>query len=473
MTHIWQSGRALCAALVVASGLAACSDFKDNLLEAPDPDIIDPTSVQSAAGATALRTGALAGLRLATVGNGNAGTEGTWLLGGLLGDEWTTTSTFVQNDEVDERQVSLSNSSVDGSLRAIYRVPRAVDQAVALLNKYKPLPASDIGEMYFAKGFAFAQLASDFCNGIPLSDSPGTEIKLGLPLTVTDVFKAANAAYDSALALANGTDTASVTITRASKIGEARALLGISLANAPQAAALVSGIPTAFTYNVTSSTASGANNNGIWNQGSSQRRYGVGDSLQGNARNILVKNNLPFFSVKDPRVPSTYSVSSKGDTTKAQDGLSFSITTTLWGQTSAMSVVNGVDARLIEAEAFLQAGDVTNMIKTLNTLRATTIILSDKVTYTANALPALVDPGTPDARINLLFREKAFWTFGRGERLNDLRRLIRQYGRTADQVFPIGQHYRGTTFSTDVNLPITTGELNGNPNFKGCTDRNA
>jgi len=28
-------------------------------------------------------------------------------------------------------------------------------------------------------------------------------------------------------------------------------------------------------------------------------------------------------------------------------------------------------------------------------------------------LPPLVDPGTADARINLLFREKAFWTFSR------------------------------------------------------------
>ncbi|MBA3405368.1 MAG: hypothetical protein H0U13_11905 [Gemmatimonadaceae bacterium] len=37
-------------------------------------------------------------------------------------------------------------------------------------------------------------------------------------------------------------------------------------------------------------------------------------------------------------------------------------------------------------------------------------------------LPPLVDPGTADARINLLFREKAFWTFSRGQRLGDLHR---------------------------------------------------
>ncbi|HXT18460.1 MAG TPA: hypothetical protein VN706_22725 [Gemmatimonadaceae bacterium] len=470
MRHIWQSGRALCAALVVVSGLAACSDFKDNLLEAPDPDIIDPSSVQSAAGATSVRNGALARLRLMTVGSGNAGTEGTWLMGGLLGDEWTTTSTFVQNDEVDERQTSTSNSSVDGSLRAIYRVPTSANIAIGLLNKFKPTPASDIAEMYFIRGFAYAQLASDFCNGIPLSDAAGADIKLGTPLPISDVFQAAVASYDSAITIASATDAATVIINRAAKIGEARALLGISLANASKAAALVNGIPTTFSYDVSSSLSGGTN--GIWNQGLSQRRYGVGDSVQGNARNILVKNSIPFFSAKDPRVPSNYSVSSKGDTTKAQDGLSYSITTPIYQQVSSVSVVNGIDARLIEAEAALQANNPAQMITILNALRATTLTLSS-ITYTANALPALTDPGTADGRINLLFREKAFWTFGRGERLNDMRRLIRQYGRTQDQVFPVGTHYRGTTFSTDVNLPITTGESNGNPNFTGCTDRKA
>ena len=51
--------------------------------------------------------------------------------------------------------------------------------------------------------------------------------------------------------------------------------------------------------------------------------------------------------------------------------------------------------------------------------------------------------------------------------------IIRQYKRTADQVYPIGSHYRGATYGADVTLPITTGESNGNPNFKGCIDRNA
>jgi hypothetical protein len=84
----------------------------------------------------------------------------------------------------------------------------------------------------------------------------------------------------------------------------------------------------------------------------------------------------------------------------------------------------------------------------------------------------LADPGTADARVNLLFREKAFWTFSRGQRLGDLRRLIRQYNRTADNTFPTGVHYKGGNYGVDVNLPVVTNERQ-NPNFTGCIDRSA
>ena len=73
-------------AVLVTTGAVACDSVKTTLLEAKDPDIIDPSSVQSPAGATAVRQGALSRFRLATVGSGNAGSEGTWLLGGLLAD---------------------------------------------------------------------------------------------------------------------------------------------------------------------------------------------------------------------------------------------------------------------------------------------------------------------------------------------------------------------------------------------------
>jgi hypothetical protein len=84
------------------------------------------------------------------------------MFGGLLVDEWATSSTFVQNQETDQRSSQLNNGTINTELpRAL---PRATDanQAIELLNKYKPLPASDVAEMYFARGFAEFTLASDF-----------------------------------------------------------------------------------------------------------------------------------------------------------------------------------------------------------------------------------------------------------------------------------------------------------------------
>ena len=123
------------------------------------------------------------------------------------------------------------------------------------------------------------------------------------------------------------------------------------------------------------------------------------------------------------------------------------------------------------------------MMTILNTLRATPLVITAPSPtstgthpgWTTPVMPALVDPGTPAARVALLFREKAFWTFGRGQRLGDLRRLIRDYGYAADgsTTFPVGQHYKGGVFGVDMNLPVTTDEQIGNPNFSQCLDRKA
>src|SRR5207237_1824623 len=99
-------------------------------------------------------------------------------------------------------------------------------------------------------------------------------------------------------------------------------------------------------------------------------------------------------------------------------------------------------------------------------------------TVTSPVMPALADPGPGpnanghDARVDLLFREWAFWTFSRGQRLENLRRLVRYYGYPSTSVYPEGVHYRGGTYGTDLQLPAPQAEQN-NPNFKGCLDRNA
>src|SRR4051812_3576801 len=106
------SGRAVAKVIALASTIGVTACTTDSLLSAPDPDVIDPSSVQSTSGANAVRLGALSRLRQVA-----GGSESTWLFGGLLVDEWSTSSTFVQNDETDERAVQLNNSSPQGMVR--------------------------------------------------------------------------------------------------------------------------------------------------------------------------------------------------------------------------------------------------------------------------------------------------------------------------------------------------------------------
>jgi hypothetical protein len=323
--------------------------------------------------------------------------------------------------------------------------------------------------MYFARGYSEMQLANDFCNGIPLSNGAGEEVVYDQPRTGQEVLAVAVASFDSAIAIATGTDAQSLLISRAAKVAKGRALMALNQYAA--AAQAVAGIATDFRYQHTFSLTT--NSNIIWNQGFSAKRYSVGDSIDGNNRDILIRNAIPFTSAKDPRLPVT-DTKFVPPATVGQDGGTVMRLTQIYDRLTAIDVVNGTDARLIEAENQLKNGDTAGWLATLNALRqgATRVTTVGTVTIGATALPLLTDPGTAAARVSLMFREKAFWTFSRGQRLGDLRRLVRQYGRAPTDVFPEGVHFKAGNFGSDVNLPVVTDEEN-NPNFTGCLDRNA
>jgi len=144
-----------------------------------------------------------------------------------------------------------------------------------------------------------------------------------------------------------------------------------------------------------------------------------------------------------------------------------------WGRDDPVPVVSGIDARLIEAEAKLRAGDIAGMMTILNALRASPQLLG---IYQVPAMAPLATPADQASATDLFFREKALWQFGRGFRMDDLRRLVRQYGRSQDQVFPTGNFTRNGTpsgqFGTQVAFPVPDYERT-NPNFHGCIDTKA
>ena len=114
---------------------------------------------------------------------------------------------------------------------------------------------------------------------------------------------------------------------------------------------------------------------------------------------------------------------------------------------------SGVEARLIEAEAALQAVDIPGWIANLDAARV------------PFAMGGVVDPGNTAAREDLMMRERAFAMFSTGHRLGDMRRLVRQYGRQRSDVFPSGAYHKDNlTRGIQMSFVIPASEEN-NPNF--------
>lgn len=452
-------------AVLAALPLPACSSV-DNVLDVTDPDIITPENVNSAAGADALRIGALSRFNGATSGyNGGSAGESLWLYTGLFTDEFRSGDTFAQRDQTDERAITYENVNITNGYTYAHRARVSALQALDALVAFAPgAPPAQLAEMYFVQAYTENELAEAFCNGVPFSSVVNGAEQNGVQITSTAAYERALAHADSGLALITGTSAADVRVGNALAVIKGRILL--NLGRFADAATAVAAVPTSFAYlNEQSQTT---RDNGVWSMNVSARRYVVADGEGPNA--------IDFARAGDPRLP----VCVGGDaacravgveTNKAFDS---QLSITMYAQLkyptreTPASVADGIEARLIAAEAQLRAGNPGQSLATLNALRAT-----------VPGLAPLADAGSESARVDQLFRERALWLFGTGHRLGDMRRLVREYGRQPESVYPVGPYFKGGQYGTQLAFPIPQAEEN-NPNVgnKGngnaiCLDLNA
>lgn len=443
------------AAAVSLLSLGACNSIQDSLLEQQQPQVILPASAAGIAGALGLYTGAMGRYRTALNG-GNNNQETIWNFDGLLTDEFKSGDTFVQRNDADQRQTQSQDQVLLPTYNAVQQARGYARTAINALVQYSPTETTKIGEMYLEMGLMELTLGQSFCNGIPLGETVGDQTFYTAPLTNADVFKQAIARFDTALTNITAADAYSVSAKQAALIAKARAQ--VDLGQFASAAALVAGIPSTMQYLITYSIPTVSNE--WWQMGANTKRYVVGDSVDATG---IVANSLPFASAADPRV-----ISSK-PSARAFDNSTPYVQQGNWGREDPVALVSGIDARMVEAEAKLQAADYAGMMTILNTLRATPPKIGN---LTIAAMAALPVPADKESAVTLFFREKAFWQFGRGERISDLRRLVRQYGRTQDKVYPSGAFHKGGNYQSVVAFPVPDAE-GANPNFKGCIDRNA
>ncbi len=438
---------------VVALGLLASCSTATEILEVKDPDIVNPADVQSIAGANAVRLGALARLNSATSGD-----ESLFLLGGLLSDEWINGDSFIARQEIDQRTITRENTFLTAANRVLHRARLSAEQAVSLLTEFNAAaPGWQVAEMFFVQAYTINIMAEHYCSGLVFSSIVDGVEQYGAPLTTTATFERALALVDQGIPRVTGTTADDVRVRNALRVLRGRIL--VNLNRHADAATAVAGVPNSFTYNMLH--AATATSNQIWTFNSLSRRYSVSVS-EGT-------NGLNFGSASDPRVPvcqgGDVACRALGVTLATRDDLLRPIIiAAAWPvRETPVAITNGIEARMIEAEAQLKAGSAATALATLNAARAT-----------VPGLAPLTLAATPAAQLDQLFRERAFWSFGRGYRTGDLRRLIRQYQRPANTVFPTGTWHKGGNYGVDVNFPIPQAEQN-NPNAAGaaCIDRNA
>ncbi len=445
----WTTRVALLGTITV---VAACRG--DLLTVPPPPNSIDGALLGDSTGAEALEAGAV-GL----FAQGIASRFGLVRLAAQMSDEMFAGAEILDQVAPDARSVPLTGNGplgYDADYGDLQKSRIQAEQAIAALATHHTVVSdSEIGQMFALAGYVKVLLGETACSGVPFSVMSRTgQVTYGDPLPTDSVFALAVAAFDSALSHAS----AAVTIANLAAVGKGRALL--DRGHYAEAAAAITNVPATFLSNTQ-----------LVN--SVQSFYGdmASDGFQGTVADQKGGNGLDYVSAHDARVPT----SAMGTTSVGTPWiypLKFPPNTVTY---DPVPVADGVEAGLITAEAALNANDVPGWLAALNGLRASFVALRGPYPSDTSyhQLAPLSDPGTASARVDLMFRERAFWLYGTVHRLGDLRRLIRQYGRNSESVFPTGPYINGTAsllfskYGANVNFPLGAVERN-NPNFHGC-----
>ena len=459
-----RAGRTAAAARWLSGSLllGACN-VKQELLAPQNPGVIDPGSVANTAAADALYVGALGRWKASMNGGGN-NTEALWNWQALFTDELQSGDTFSQRNDADSR--SLQNN--DQVLTPIYQAAqqargRARDAINGLLAfDTSPLGKQHVGEMYLMMGYVEMELGESFCNGIPLGETVNGAPVYTQPLTDADVFKQALARLDTALTFLTATDAATVTIKQA-----------VFTTRGPH-------------------------------QGRHRRfcrrgRRSVGDECPDDVpvqlrlhpdhvRQRMVDHGYEREALHTRRQPQHLGANPERDSVRApqrpaRQGPQFGRAGRRQrhdlhrpGELGSRRPDSAaVGRRCASDRGRSQAAGERHpgMMTILNAFRTSS---SRSAFSSRRRMPRSPPRRSQAAATDLFFREKALWQFERGYRMGDLRRLVRQYGRTQDKVFPTGPFGRQATpsgtFGSQVAFPVPNHELN-NPNFHGCLDLKA
>ncbi len=425
--------------------VAGCSD----VLSVETPDIVDPGTLNTPAGLSALRNGAYGDFVRGFTGDGiTAGTDGHIQESGILSDELVSSGTNTSRVQMDARYGNDRNDRIFAYYANLQRARQSSESAIQAFTDATDAPAKEaaLAELSLLAGYAYVFFAEDFCSGVPYSGLENGKVVFGEPQTTEETLQRAVTLFQQAADHAgNGGVPA---LKAAAEVGRGRALLDAGEFDA--AADAVADVPTDLVYTVKYSTNTQRQENGIFGIINTEERISAVNREGGNGIDYL-----DAFASGDPRTPWEKDPrNGVGFDSSVEEFLQLKYT----DPAAPIPLATGVEARLIEAERALQSGDVAAFDAIHSDLRATV------------GLPPLDTSGlTEQERVDVHFRERALWFWIEGHRLGDLRRLVRQYGRAPESVYPSGSYFRPqyTSYGSALTLPVPFQEHN-NPNFQGC-----
>lgn len=453
-TEAARTGRARLARLgigILAFSALACNT--DKLVDLTNPDLVTGDVARNTANLNELRNGAQYEFARALSGPpGNNGTPGIVGISGLLADELWYASTFTGMQEIDRRDVTIENTNLLPVYQYLHRARNLSEQAAAAFDAVPERKnTADQAMLTNYAGYSYLLFAETFCSGVPFSTTDlNGAVTLGPGITTTAMLDSAINRFN--VAITRATAAGSDDQLNLARVGIGRALL--AKGDYAGAAAAVSAVPSGFEYTVDYSPNTSGQYNGLYQNIAAEHRSSAATSEGVNGLHFFNRGPAGTNTI-DPRVDVDSIALASSTLVPVYRPNKYA------DLDSPIVLASGTEARLIAAEAALSKGTSGAYLTTLNSLR------------TAAGMTPLADPLTPAARDQQFFSERAFWLYLTGHRLGDLRRMVRDYGFTQAQVFPIGQSINGGSYGTDVNFPIPFQEQN-NPQFANgsCIDRN-
>lgn len=460
---------------------AACSP--SSLVDVQtNSSLVDPSQVTTPSGATQLYNAAVLWAGSVLIMGSQPCNSDIMCSSGIFTDELTPVEGMDAMFPLDQRTVNENGSGSNVQLYiSLHQARTRLQQARQALQLYASntpsIPKAWQGQLYALEGYTVLWFAELFCSGIPLTSVP----LVGKPqptagFTTEQLFQRAIVLFDSAIVA--GADSAQ--FVNLAKVGKGRAQLG--LGDFTDAAATVQDVPTQFVYAFSALPSEAYNDLSIGSYGVSGQEFVRTQDNEGtngltwssDPRTLLIT----IDSISGPMLMSAkYNVTASGTV----DPLTF--------QSSApVRIADGLEARLIGAEAALAAGDAS-WLTTLNMLRTTCIgsaACAPVPGLTTTNLPPLADPGTADARLDLLMKERAMWLYLTGHREGDLRRMAHVYHRDPLTLWPTGTVVSpafppaypdattldGAIYGSDVVFAPDPNERVNNPLYGGCVNMN-